>query len=258
MQVVILCGGLGTRLKEETEFRPKPMVNIGNRPILWHIMKLYAHYGFKNFALALGYKGEVVKEYFYHYELSNAALRIKLGVQKEISILGSCDEAGWEVLLADTGLRALKGARLKKMQQFIAGDEFMATYGDCVSDIDLDSLLKFHRKHGKLATVSGINLAARFGELKIKGDRVESFTEKPKTGGGLINGGFFVFDRKVFDYLSENDDCDLEIGALEKIARDGELMVYKHDGFWACMDTARDVDYLNELWNQNKAQWKIW
>ncbi len=258
MQVVILCGGLGTRLREETEFRPKPMVHIGNRPILWHIMKIYSHYGYRDFALALGYKGEMIKDYFYHYELSNTAIRLTLGDKRKLSVLESHDESGWNLTMVDTGEKALKGARLKRMEKYVKGDYFMLAYGDCVGDIDLKALLAFHRKHGKIATVTGINPASRFGELRTKGNRVESFIEKPKTGSGLINGGFFILNRKAFDYLTDEDDCDLEVGALEKIAETGQLMVYKHGGFWACMDTIRDTDYLNELWTQNNAQWKVW
>ena len=258
MKVVILCGGLGTRLREETEFRPKPMVEIGGRPILWHIMKIYAHYGFKDFVLCLGYKGEMIKEYFYNYEILNNDFTVELGNHKKIEIHSGHGEKGWRVTLADTGDKALKGARLKRAEKYIDGDQFMMTYGDGVADIDINSLLAFHRDHGKLATVTGINPTSRFGELKIKGDQVKSFSEKPRNTPGLINGGFFVFNKGVLDYLSADDNCDLEIGALEKIAREGQLMVYKHTGFWVCMDNLRDMDYLNKLWNENKAFWKVW
>lgn len=258
MQVVILCGGLGTRLREETEFRPKPMVNIGNRPILWHIMKIYAHFGHRDFILSLGYKGEIIKEYFYHYELMNNDVTLELGHPEKIDIHQSHEENGWRVTLADTGQKAFKGARLKKVEKYITDNEFMTTYGDGVADIDINALLDFHHKHGKLATVTGINPASRFGELKIKGNRVEAFNEKPQTGSGLINGGFFVFNKGIFDYLSVDDSCDLEIGPLEQIAREEQLMVYKHNRSWACMDTLRDMDYLNKLWDENKAFWKIW
>lgn len=258
MKVVILCGGLGTRLREETEFRPKPMVNIGNRPILWHIMKIYAQYGYKEFILSLGYKGEMIKEYFYHYELFNNDVTLELGHPDKICIHQCHEENGWRITLTDTGEKALKGARLKKVEKYITDDEFMMTYGDGVADIDINALLAFHHSHGKLVTVTGTNPASRFGELKINGNRVESFNEKPETSSGLISGGFFVFNKGIFDYLSVDDNCDLEIGPLEKIAREGQLMVYKHTGSWACMDTLRDMDYLNMLWNENKAFWKIW
>lgn len=258
MKVVILCGGLGMRLREETEFRPKPMVNIGGKPIIWHIMKIYAHYGHKDFILALGYKGELLKEYFYHYELMNNDMTIELGHPEKICIHRGREENDWRITLADTGDRALKGARLKRVEKYIDGDQFMMTYGDGVGNVDIHSLLDFHNRHGKLATVTGINPTSRFGELKIKGNQVENFSEKPETSSEFISGGFFVFNKKVFDYLSDDDNCDLEIGPLEKIASEGQLLVYKHAGFWACMDTIRDMEYLNKIWNENRAKWKIW
>lgn len=260
MKVVILCGGLGTRLREETEFRPKPMVEIGDKPILWHIMKIYAHYGFKDFILCLGYKGEMIKEYFYNYEILNNDFTIELGNRNNIEIHSNNTEAGWRITLADTGDKALKGARLKRVEKHIDGDQFMVTYGDGVADINLDELMKFHRAHGKMATLTGVRPLSRFGELAIEGKQVKQFSEKPQSekGSGLINGGFFVFNREIFDYLEDRDDCDLEYGSLEEIARQGELMVYEHDKFWCCMDTIRDMDYLNKLCAQGKATWKVW
>lgn len=258
MKAVILAGGLGTRLREETEFRPKPMVEIGKKPILWHIMKIYAHYGFKDFILCLGYKGEMIKEYFYHYEMMNNDVTIELGKKDKINIHQSHDEVEWKITLADTGDKALKGARIKRIEKYIDEDMFMVTYGDSIADIDINSLLSFHKKHGKLATVTGVNPASRFGELKIKNDSVRSFIEKPAISDNFINGGFFVFDKQIFKYLTSDDGCDLEMGALEKIAEDGQLMVYKHKGFWSCMDTIRDMEYLNKLWNENKSKWKVW
>ena len=258
MQVVILCGGMGTRLREETEFRPKPMVNIGPHPILWHIMKYYSQFGCKDFVLALGYKGEMIKNYFCHYELMNNDVTIELGQSEKMCIHYAHGEAGWKITLADTGEKSLKGARLKKVERYITGDMFMMTYGDGIADVDINQLLAFHKAHGKMATVTGINPAARFGELKIDGDRVEAFREKPQIGDGFVNGGFFVFNRKILDYLTTDDLCDLEIGPLEQIAKEGQLMVYKHRGFWACMDTLRDMEYLNKIWNDGKAKWKIW
>ena len=258
MKVVILCGGLGTRLREETEFRPKPMVNIGDRPILWHIMKIYAAYGHKDFVLALGYKGEMIKNYFCHYELMNNDVTIELGKPEELCIHHAHEENGWKITLVNTGEDTLKGARLKKIRKYVTGDTFMVTYGDGVADIDIGALLSFHKGHGKLATLTGINPASRFGELKIDGNRIETFREKPENDDDFISGGFFVLNRAVFDYLSENDACDFEIGALEKIANQGELMMYKHKGFWACMDTLRDTEYLNKLWAEDKATWKVW
>ena len=256
--VVILCGGVGTRLREETEYRPKPMVNIGPYPIIWHIMKYYSQYGMNDFVLALGYKGEMIKNYFCHYELMNNDVTLKLGEPENMRIHHSHDEAGWNITLANTGEMALKGARLKKIEKFISGDTFMMTYGDGVADVDINALLAFHKAHGKLVTVTGINTASRFGELKLEGDQVASFTEKPQSGESYVSGGYFVFNRAVFDYLTVEDSCDLEIGPLERIARDGQLMVYKHRGFWACMDTLRDMEYLNKLWDTGEARWKTW
>jgi glucose-1-phosphate cytidylyltransferase len=258
MKIVILCGGLGTRLREETEFRPKPMIEIGGKPILWHIMKIYAHHGFKDFVLCLGYKREMIKGYFYNYEILNNDFTVELGNHRSIEIHSDHGEKGWRITLADTGDKALKGARLKRIEKYIDDDQFMVTYGDGVADIDIKDLLKFHQSHGKLATLTGVRSLSRFGELAVKGKQVIQFTEKPQSAGGLINGGFFVFNRKIFDYLEDKDDCDLEYGALEEIALKGQLMVYKHDKFWYCMDTIRDMDYLNKLCMQGKAPWKVW
>ena len=257
-EVVILCGGLGTRLKEETEFRPKPMVYIGNRPILWHIMKIYAYFGHTDFILALGYKGEMIKDYFCHYEMLNSDVSLELGRPDKFIIHRNKEESGWRITLADTGEKTLKGARIKRVEKYVKGDTFMVTYGDGVADIDLHDLLDFHHKHGKLGTVTGINPSSRFGELKVDGNRVQRFAEKARTPDHLVSGGFFVFERRIFDYLSPEDDCDLEVGPLEKLANVGQLMVYKHTKFWACMDNIRDMEYLNRLWTENRAEWKIW
>jgi len=245
-------------LREETEFRPKPMVNIGERPILWHIMKIYAAYGHKDFVLPLGYKGEMIRNYFCHYELMNNDITMELGMPEKFCIHHRHEESGWKITFANTGDNALKGSRLKKVQKYIKGDTFMLTYGDGIANIDINQLLSFHKQHGKLATLTGISPAARFGKLKIEGNTVNSFHEKPRDPDGFVNGGFFVFNRAIFDYLSEDNLCDLEIGPLDEIACQGELMVYKHNGFWACMDTQRDMTYLNNLWDENKASWKIW
>jgi glucose-1-phosphate cytidylyltransferase len=258
MKVVILCGGMGTRLREETEFKPKPMVNIGIRPILWHIMKIYSYYGFNEFILCLGYKGEIIKEYFLNYEILNSDFTIRLGGNKDLKLHKCHQEKDWQVTLADTGDSTLKGARLKKVEKYIDGDAFFMTYGDGISNVSIARLLEFHNNHGKLATVTGVNSTSRFGELKVKGDRVDKFVEKEEFGRAFVSGGFFVFNRSIFDYLNENDDCDLEVGPLEKIAAAGELTVYKHRGYWACMDNIRDVDYLNQLWATGAAPWKIW
>ena len=237
MKVVILCGGLGTRLPEETAVRPKPMVEIGKRPIIWHIMKTYAHHGFKEFVLCLGYKGEMIKKYFDEK------------VNKE----------DWSVTAVDTGERVEKGARLKRIQKYIDGDTFMVTYGDGVANIDIKALLAFHRKHGKLATVTGVRPRSAFGEIRFeKNGTVTKFIEKPQFSAETINGGFFVLSAKIFDYLSDEDSCDFEKGPLEKLVADGQLMVRVHEGGWACMDTYRDTLYLNELWDKDQAFWKVW
>ena len=258
MKVLILCGGRGTRFEEETEFKPKPMVAIGNRPILWHIMKIYSHYGYKEFVLCLGYKGEIIKDYIYHYEVMSNDFQLELGKKGRIKIFNNNREQNWKILLSDTGKKSLKGARLKKVEKYIDTENFMVTYGDGVSDVDIGALVKFHNSHGKVATLTGIKPSSRFGEIKVEGEQVKEFSEKPQSAEGIINGGFFVFNRKIFDYLNESDECDLEIGALETLAKEGQLMVYRHQGFWACMDTYRDMAYLNQLWEQNKAVWKVW
>jgi glucose-1-phosphate cytidylyltransferase len=258
MKVIILCGGMGTRLKEETEFKPKPMVKIGQKPLLWHIMKIYSHYGYNDFILCLGYRGEMIKEYFYHYEIINNDFTLTLGKRNEMQIYPKHDEEEWRVTLCDTGDKAQKGARLKRVEKYVDGPVFMVTYGDGVADVDIKALLAFHLAHGKLATVTGVRPLARFGELSVEGQRVKAFREKPQSTDGLISGGFFVFSRRVFEYLEDRDDCDLEYGTFERLANEGQLMVYEHRGFWACMDNIRDMEYLNRLWESCRAEWNIW
>ena len=258
MQAVILCGGLGTRLKEETEFRPKPMVRIGNRPVLWHIMKIYSKYGIKDFIIALGYKGDQIKDYFYNYDLMNSDITVELGRKKNIIYHQKSTDEDWTVTLVNTGDNALKGARIKRIEKYISDDNFFVTYGDGLCDINISDLLNFHKKHGKIATLTGAHPASRYGELNIKENQVLTFKEKPEAGNEYINGGFFTFKKSIFDYLKDEDSCDLEIGALEELAQKGELMIYKNCKNWACMDTLRDVEYLNNLWNENKAFWKVW
>jgi len=258
MKVVILCGGMGTRLREETEFKPKPMVTIGNKPVLWHIMKIYSHYGFNDFVLCLGYKGEVIKEYFYHYALFNNDVTVRLGSQRSVQIHNMAEEDNWTVTLVNTGEHSLKGARLKRIEKYIKEDTFMVTYGDGVGNIDIKKLLEFHQAHGKLSTLTGVRPPSLFGELQIKNGKASLFVEKPQTSSGVISGGFFVFDKKVFDYLNERDDCDLEKKTLETFASKGEVMVYEHSGDWACMDTHRDMQYLDHLWKSGRAFWKVW
>lgn len=253
--VVILCGGLGTRLKEETEYRPKPMVKIGSKPILWHIMKIYSNYGFNNFVLCLGYKGEMIKEYFYNYEILNNDFTVELGQSNKIEIHDSHNENDWRITLVDTGERTLKGARLKKIEKYTNSDIFMVTYGDGVANININDLVEFHKSHGKMATLTGVMPPSRFGTLSVEDDQVVEFSEKPQTTDGLINGGFFVFNKEIFDYLNTNDSCDLEIGVLDKLAEEDELMVYKHTGDWVCMDSIRDMEYLNAIWSSGNAFW---
>jgi glucose-1-phosphate cytidylyltransferase len=257
-KVVILCGGMGTRLREETEYRPKPLVEIGGRPILWHIMKIYSHYGFKDFVLCLGYKGRMIKEYFINYEIINSDFTVELG-GGSVEIHNASEENDWRVTLADTGENAMTGARVKRIEKYVDGNQFMLTYGDGVANIDIMKLFNFHNSHNNIATVTGVGPASRFGELVINGqDQVQEFSEKPQTRGGYINGGFFVFDNQVFDYLTDDDNCILERAPLEKLARDGEMRVYKHDGFWQCMDTYRDSMILNNFWMKQDAPWKVW
>ncbi len=254
MKVMILAGGFGTRLSEYTEAVPKPMVTVGGRPILWHIMKTYAHFGHKDFYLALGYKAQLIKEYFLNYHALNSDFTINLEDGNIIS--HNIDEANWRVTLVDTGLESLTGGRVKRLKSYIGDEPFMLTYGDGLSDINLDSLLKFHKGHGKLVTVSAVHPGARFGELGIKDDRVISFQEKPQTSQGWINGGYFIIEPKFFD-LIEGDETVLEREPLEIAAKMGELMAYKHEGFWQCMDTKRDKDFLEELWDEGRPPWKI-
>jgi len=253
-KVVILCGGMGTRLKEETEYRPKPMVGIGGKPILWHIMNIFAYHGLNQFVLCLGYKGEMIKEYFQNFEMRNNDFTINLSQPKDITY-HSRNTLDWTITLADTGASSLKGSRLKKIEKYIQDDIFLTSYGDSLGNIDILSLINFHKRHGKIATITGINPTSRFGEINFKGDNVISFREKPKSVKSLVNGGFMVFNKEIFNYLTEDDECDLEYGPLEKLASDGQLMIFKHEGFWACMDTIRDMEYLNELWNSKNAGW---
>lgn len=259
MKVVLLCGGLGMRLREETEFRPKPLVGVGPKPILWHIMKRYAAFGHREFILCLGYKGEMLKDYFLNYHLTSGDLRVILGQPPEIEVLREPEEAGWSVTLADTGLLAMTGARIKRIAKYLEQDQqFLMTYGDGVCDIDFERLLAFHKGHGRLATVSGVFPPARFGELVTEGEQVTCFTEKPQAREGRVSGGYFVLDRAVLDYLSDDDGCVFEREPLSRLAQDGELRMYQHDGFWQCMDTKRDLDLLTEMWDSGQAPWACW
>ncbi len=257
MKTVILCGGMGTRLREETEYRPKPMVDIGGKPILWHIMKIYSHYGFNEFVLCLGYKGEMIKEYFFHYDIMNNNFTIEIGQEKKIQVHNTSTELKWKITLIDTGEKAMTGARVKRIQEYIDTDTFFLTYGDGIGNINIQELLNFHNKHGKIGTVTGVSPLSRFGELIIEGDRVACFSEKPQLVEGWVNGGFFIFNQKVFDYLDDDDSCILERAPLENLAKDGQLMVYKHTGYWQCMDTYRDRELLIKEWESGNPKWKV-
>lgn len=257
MQVVILCGGLGTRLREETEFRPKPLVDVGGRPILWHIMKTYAHHGFRDFVLCLGYRGHMIKEYFLSYEAMNNDFTIALGERNRITYHGSHTEQDFNVTLADTGLETQTGGRVRRVRRYVEGDTFMVTYGDGLADVDPRAVLAFHRAHGKLATLTAVQPVSRFGVIRIgAGDRVEQFVEKPQSDA-WVSVGYFVFERGVFDYL-ESDETVLEREPLERLAREGQLMSYRHTGFFYAMDTYREYKALNDLWAGGNAPWKVW
>ena len=257
MQVVILCGGLGTRLREETEFRPKPMVPIGGRPILWHIMKHYAHFGHKDFILCLGYKGEIIKDYFRNYHWNTSDVTLRLGARPQITYHNNHDEEDWNVTLLDTGQETQTGGRLQRALQHIKEDTFLFTYGDGVTNSDINASVDFHKKHGGLATVTAINSVGRFGELTIEDARVTSFQEKPDREAIFVSGGFFVLNRKVGDYL-DGDACVFERKPLQALCQQGLLQAYKHHGYWQCMDTAREQDMLQKLWQSGQAPWKMW
>jgi len=257
MKTIILAGGWGTRLGQLSESGPKPMVTIGNKPVLWHIMKIYSYYGFNDFIIALGFKGHIIKDYFYHFESKSNDFTVDLA-SGDIRYHNKHAESDWKVTLVDTGLNTLKGARIKRLEQYLTDDINMITYGDGVSDIKIDKLVEYHKLHGKAITVTGVYPPARFGELNEKDGQVISFEEKPQSSVGLINGGFMVFNRNLMDHLTPDEGCDFEFGALEKLAGQGEVMVYKHEGLWECMDHERDVAHLNSLWNNNKAFWKVW
>lgn len=255
MKVVILAGGLGTRLSEETEVKPKPMVEIGGQPILWHIMKHYAHHGFKEFYIALGYRGEIIKRFFMDYYSLSGSLTIDLSSGTVEPHERECEN--WVIHLKNTGQETYTGGRVRRLAPYLQDGTFMVTYGDGVSDINLRELLKFHRSHGRVATVSAVRPPARFGGLVFDGDMVVDFTEKPQIGEGWINGGFLVFEPEIFNYL-EGDHSSLEADALERLAADKQLAAYRHEGFWQCMDTLRDKRLLESLWQERRAPWKVW
>ena len=255
--VVILCGGQGTRFREQTENRPKPMIEVVGRPILWHIMSFYAGHGFKDFVLCLGYKAEVIKRYFLDFAAMESDFTVDLSAPNKVQYHGASMRE-WKVTCVDTGLHAMTGARLKRVEHFLEGDHFLLTYGDGLSDVDVPSTVAFHKKHGKAATVTGVRPPSRFGELLLDGQRVEKFSEKPQVEGGYINGGFFVFSREFLKYVKDDESQMLERQPLEQCAADGQLMVYPHHGFWQCMDTFRDLTRLEEAWNDGKPPWRTW
>ncbi len=255
MKVAILAGGVGTRLAEETQIKPKPMVEIGGKPILWHIMRHYAGYGFKNFVIALGYKGEAIKKYMVDYCSLNSNLKVNLRTGK-VEMNGGY-KPDWTVDLVDTGVPTLTGGRIKRLAPYLGKETFMLTWGDGVSDVNLHELLAFHRAHGKLATLTAVRPPARFGHLALNDGRVMEFSEKPQTKEGWINGAFFVLEPGVFDYI-EGDETQWEREPLERLAKDGQLMAYQHASFWQCMDTLRDKKLLEDLWQNGLAPWKTW
>src|SRR5258707_10405528 len=255
MKVVILAGGLGTRLAEETEIRPKPMVEIGGRPILWHIMQHYGFYDFNEFYIALGYKGEVIKRYFLDYYSLSSDISINLQHGK-VEMLNTNSEH-WKVHLVDTGLATMTGGRIKRLEPYLKDDTFMVTYGDGVCNVNLPDLLHFHKSHGLVGTVTAVRPPARFGGLELDGEKVKTFTEKPQVGEGWINGGFLVFEPTIFNYLAD-DTTILEAQALEQLSKVGQLAAYRHESFWQCMDTLRDKRILEDLWQSNNAPWKVW
>ncbi|MFC1735404.1 glucose-1-phosphate cytidylyltransferase [Candidatus Hydrogenedentota bacterium] len=256
-KVVILAGGMGTRLAEETEIKPKPMVEIGGRPILWHIMKHYSHHGFKEFIVPLGYKGYLIKEYFVNYFLHQSDVTIDLSTN-QVSVHDNTSEP-WKVTLLDTGIETLTGGRILRTKQFVGEETFMLTYGDGVSDVPVDTLLDFHRSHGKTVTMTSVQPEGRYGAVGAEDSgRVRKFFEKPEGDGAWVNGGFFVCEPKVFEYLEGIDDSMFEHGPMQALAKDGELYTYRHRGFWKCMDTLRDKIQLNRMWDYQQAEWKVW
>lgn len=257
MQVVIFCGGLGTRLREETEFRPKPMVPVGERPILWHIMKTYAHFGHKEFILCLGYKGEIIKDYFRNYHWNTSDVTLKLGAKAQIRYHSQHDEEDWSVTLVDTGMNTMTGGRLKRVLKYIQGDTFLLTYGDGVINSDINASIDFHKRQQKIVTITAVQPAGRFGDLEIQGDTVTAFREKAEKQSSLINGGFFVMNKQVGDYLTD-DKCVLEQEPLNRLAAEGQIAAFVHQDFWQCMDTYREQQMLTNMWNSGNAPWKVW
>jgi glucose-1-phosphate cytidylyltransferase len=258
MQVVILCGGQGTRIRDVADDIPKPMIPIGGRPILWHIMKGFAHQGFNDFVLCLGYKSWTIKRYFLDYRYANVDFSLNLLAPERIDVQRAASLENWRVTLAETGIDAMTGCRVKRIERYIQGDHFLLTYGDGVANVDLNRLVAFHKSHGRIGTVSAVQPPGRFGEIDLDGCQVVEFNEKPLLSRGRINGGYFVFRRELLERLDDDPDLVFEQGPLMQLARDGELMAYLHDGFWQPMDNSRDYALLNDLWATGKAPWNTW
>jgi len=258
MKIMILCGGSGTRLREETEYRPKPMVDVGGRPILWHIMKYFAHFGYSDFILCLGYRANVIKEYFLNYEAMNNDFTLKLGLTREIQYQNLHSEQDFKVTLSDTGVDTMTGARVKRASAYLDSDYFMVTYGDGLSNVNIKDLVEFHHSHGKLATLTSVRPISRFGVLELSDlGQVRSFAEKPASPG-WINSGYMVFHKDALKYFDIAPECVMEREPMERLVRDGQLMAYRHDGFFFAMDTYREYVELNTLWNKGQAPWKVW
>lgn len=258
MDVIILCGGKGSRLSEETITKPKPMIEIGGKPILWHIMKYYSMFGFKRFILALGYKAGFIKEYFYNLRFTGSDFSIKMGPNSIPEFYNNTKESDWEIVFIDTGEDTLKGGRIKRVEKYVKSQNFHLTYGDGLANINISELVSFHKKHGKLATVSAVRPPSRFGEMILSGNEVCVFDEKPQMNEGYINGGFFVLNKDIFKYLTPDENCDFEFGPLQRVVKEKQLQAFIHNDFWQCMDNVRERDYLEKLVINNKAPWIIW
>jgi glucose-1-phosphate cytidylyltransferase len=257
MEAVILCGGQGTRLREETEFKPKPLVKIGEKPILWHIMRYYRHYGVRDFVLCLGYKGGMIRDYFLNYNVRQFNCRLDMS-NNSIQAFNDQEKLDWRITFIDTGQETQTGSRLRMALPYINGDRFYATYGDGVGNIDLNHLITHHKKSGKLATVTAVHPSSRFGEISIQKGSLHSFAEKPQVTESWINGGFFVFEKSAINRIPAEENVTLESYLLERLTKENNLSVYQHNGFWQCMDTYREMQMLNDLWRDGKAEWKVW